>query len=412
MSSARKLAKVIIPVVIVVAGLVVLGALVKTKKAPKRVERAEAGTLVNVMQASASGYRVKIDATGTVRPTRTVNVIPQVSGTVSGVSQRFETGGFFKANETLFEIDDTDYRLAVEQAEASLAAAEYELAKVESQARVARDEWERLAADREPGAEPNELVVYGPQLKNARASMKSAEAALEQARVNLSRTIVRAPFDCRVSTESIDLGQYVRAGTAVAMLSGTDEAEVEVALPLDKLQWIKVPGNDNGGGSKARVLLGIYGREASWPGRVDRSVGEVDEKDRMMHLVVTVDDPYGLNGKSPKTPLPAGAFVKVTIEGTLLKNVIVLPRSAFRDDSTLWAVDKDNKLRIKKVDVAFMEHERVVISGGIADGETIVTSPLSGASNGLKLRVAAPAPRPSTSAAKAEKDAKAPETAR
>jgi multidrug resistance efflux pump len=101
-------------------------------------------------------------------------------------------GGFFRQGERLFSIEDTDYRLALERAEATRAKAEYELATIESQAEVARVEWERLYED--SGEEPNPLVLYEPQLKNARAALASAGSSVRQAEIDLERTRVRASF--------------------------------------------------------------------------------------------------------------------------------------------------------------------------------------------------------------------------
>ena len=106
-----------------------------------------------------------------------------------------------------------------------------------------------------------------------------------------------------------------------------------------------------------------------------------------MQVIVEIKDPYGLKEKVGTRPaLAAGSFVEVEIKGKRLKDVFVIPRTAFRDNSTVWTMDKDNMLKIKKVKTLRLEKERVIISEGIDDGEMIVLTNLSGAANGMKLR--------------------------
>jgi RND family efflux transporter MFP subunit len=253
---------------------------------------------------------------------------------------------------------------------------------------VARKEWERL--NREGGGEPNPLVLYVPQLKQARAVVASASAALRQAELNLARTRVTAPFNCLVRSEQIDIGQYVKSGTAVADLAGTDTAEIVVPLSLEDLRWLDVPGDVNGTGSPADVRLVVGERNHSWQGRIVRSLGEVDPRGRMARVVVAVDDPYGTRGgKSGERPaLPLGAFVQVVFRGAILPAVAAVPRGALRENSTVWIMDEDRRLRIRPVRVARMEREEVLVAGGVEDGEFLVLTALSGAADGMKLRPA------------------------
>lgn len=389
---SSRIIRIIVPVLILAAGVAVTATLVASRPAPKKEAVKETGALVRVFEAERADRRAMVYGTGTVSPAREVTVMPQVSGRVTSMSPSLVSGGFFNSGDVLFEIEETDYRLALMKADAARANAEYELARIESQARVARAEWERLGVEGKDG-EPNPLVLYEPQLTNARAALKSTEASVEQARLDLERTRVLAPFDCRVSTESVDPGQYVHAGSPVAELSGTSEAEISVPLPLDELSWIHIPVKNGGGkadtGSPAAVSVTIGGTTHVWRGEVTRSAGEVGMKDRMMNVVVTVADPYGLasGGKGGKPPLAVGTFVDVRIEGRLLEDVVTIPRTALRDGSTVWTVDGDGRLAIRKVEILRVEHEEVILSGGLEEGDRVVLTNLTGAADGMKLRI-------------------------
>jgi RND family efflux transporter MFP subunit len=376
-----------IPVIIIIAGAVIMMALISRRPAPVREIKKDPGILVEVIRAELENSEVIIKGTGTVEASKEVSVIPQVSGLVIYTSPNLNVGGFFEADEVLFGIESTDYELALEQAKSAKAKAEYELARIESQAQVARSEWELIRKNSH--APPNPLVLYEPQLKSAKAELASASARIEQAKIDLERTKVRTPFNARIRSESIDIGQYVQAGSGVAVLAGTDSAEITVPLPLDDLRWLNIPRQgERHKGADSLVRLDMGDITYEWHGSVVRSAAEVDLKTRMMRIMVEVKDPYGLEKESSFPPsLAAGSFVDVHIKGKRLEDVFILPRSAYRDNSTVWIMDDDNTLRIREVTPVRIERENVIIRQGIDEGELVVKTNIAGAANGMKLRV-------------------------
>jgi RND family efflux transporter MFP subunit len=387
MTLKSRLSRTALPVLIIAAGILILAVLLMNRPRPVKEDVQSRGVLVSTETVKAEDRIVSVRGTATVRAEREISVIPQVSGVVVKTSKEFATGGFFQKGETLFRINETDYRLALDRARAAEAQARVELATIKSKGRIARREWEQMK-DKITADEPSPLVLYKPQTKSAKAALLSATASVKLAALNLRRTRVDAPFDCRVRSESVDTGQYVRAGTQVAVLAATDMAEIVVPLHLDELQWIALPEQGmRSESSSATVYMGHGGKRHGWPGRVARSHGEVDTKSRMVRIVVNVSDPYGLretDGTRP--PLLEGSFVDVVIKGKTLKDVITIKRKALRDDSTVWTVSDEGLLQIRKVEVLRIENDDVFISSGLRDGDTIVVSGISGAANGMKLR--------------------------
>ncbi|MGB6410187.1 MAG: HlyD family efflux transporter periplasmic adaptor subunit, partial [Candidatus Deferrimicrobiaceae bacterium] len=209
--------------------------------------------------------------------------------------------------------------------------------------------------------------------------------------LDLARTSVYAPFPCLVRSEEIDLGQYVTVGRNVATVAGTGAAEIVVPLPLEEMQWITIPRKgSNGNGSKAQVKLSVGDQVLTWKGRVIRSLGEVDPRGRMAQVVVAVADPYNLErGRGPKRrDLEIGMFVDVEIIGKTLSGVFSVPRSALRDGDTVWTMDDEGKLRVTPVTVVRRERDTVVLRDGFQEGAKVVLTNISGASDGMKLRLA------------------------
>ncbi|NIQ96816.1 MAG: efflux RND transporter periplasmic adaptor subunit [Desulfuromonadales bacterium] len=388
MSARDKFLKIALPLLILAVGIGGAVLMIKSRQAPVKQKPDTPGALVQVETVEVADHPVEVHATGTVQPHRQTEIVPQVSGRVTEVSPHFVAGGFFEKGELLFALEKIDYRLAVDQAAAALARAELNLATVESRARVARQEWEELRQDQ--AEQPNPLVVYEPQLKEAEANVRSARAALEQARINLRRTQIRAPFDARVASESIDLGRYVRPGSPVAVLTGTGTAEIVVPLALEELSFLRIPGEDGAEtGSKATVRLDVNDHTYKWQGRIVRALGEMDPRGRMARIVVAIEDPYQLHaGESGRPDLAMGLFVDLILHGSTIENVVRIPRRALREKKTVWVVDEAGELDIRTVEIARRERDDLLISAGLESGDRVVLTNLSGAADGMKLRIA------------------------
>jgi len=387
MSQKSKFIKIIIPIIVLAIGAAGMYALSQKRTEPKKEVRTDPGILVQTIEAKKQDRRIIVKGTGTVAASQNVSVIPQVSGRITYISPQLVVGGLFKKDDLLFKVEDIDYVLGLEMAKAARAKAEYDLATIEGRARVARSEWDRLNKD--TNTEPNPLVLYGPQTANAKAALASAQAAVDQAQLALDRTEVRAPFNSRVKSEDIDIGQYVKSGNSIAMLAGTDAAEIAVPLTLENLHWLNIPLQSRTlNGPDAAVSVMNSGNSHEWQGHVLRSTGEVNPKSRMMEIIIEVRDPYGLSNpiNSGRPALAIGTFVDAQIKGKKLKNVFVIPRTTYRDDSTVWLMDKENKLRIQKVVPVRIEKNEVIISSGLSDGDQIIETNISGAANGMKLR--------------------------
>lgn len=382
--------RAVLSILIIAAGFLSMQVMASLKKAPPKQSPSHPAAMVKVMKLTPEDQQVMVWATGTVQPRRTVDIIPQISGMVLSVSSSFIPGGYFKKGELLFEIEAVDYELMAEKSRAAVVKAEYELSQVESQARVARLEWDRIRLAKKD--RPNPLVLYEPQLKNARAALASVKADLKQRLLDIERTKIYAPFNCRIRSEGIETGQYVTTGQSVGMISGTDTAEVVVPLPFQDLKWLSVPRNQEAKteGSPATVSITINGQQFEWQGRIDRSLGEVDSKGRMIRLVVRIKDPYGLKSDKMQNNyyLAEGLFVDVKLQGNNVSNVFAIPASAFRENSSIWTMSSDSRLEIRNVEIVRRGKQQILTRGDLNAGEQLILTYLSGAAPGMKLRIA------------------------
>ncbi len=372
---------------LVFIGLGVAGFLALTASKPQleRTRPPAPMPMVRVSKITIGPQTVTVRGEGTVRPLREIQLVPQVNGKVVFASPVLVDGGEFEKDDTLLRIDPLDYQLAVTLAQARVKDSESRLRVAEEEAAAATEEWRLLYKDNGVADEnPPALVAKEPQLAAAKAKLDADRADLQKARLNLERTELKAPFNGRVSEESVDIGQYVSSAKPVATLFSTEAAEIVVPLDDESLFWFDVPGftPGTGPGSPVRVMARIAGRELSWSGTVVRAEGKLDERTRMVNVVVRVEKPY-----ANKPPLVAGLFVTVEIQGRTLENAAVIPRAALRDNNTVWVVDENGQLVFRRVDLARLGTQRAILRSGVEDGEQVVTSGLKVVTEGMRVRV-------------------------
>lgn len=382
--------KIVLPILVLIAGLVATVIMVQARPDVEKTPVAAQPPLVRVVEVEPADLRLDVSSQGTVAPRTEAQLVAEVAGRIGSVSPRFESGGFFRRGETLLEIDRRDYQLAVTGARAQIAQAQVALAREEAEAAVARAEWSELGR-----GEADPLVLREPQLAEARARVAAAEAALAKAELDLERATVTAPFKGRVRATRVDLGEFVNRGTPLAVLYSVDAAEIRLPVPDPELEFLDLPQSPAGGaGPRVELVTEFAGGRRSWSGRIVRTEGEIDPQTRMVYLVARVDDPYGLETETA-TPLAVGLFVQATIEGRTFEQVVRLPRETLRGSSTVAVVDRDDRVRLRPVEVLRSGADHVVINGGLARGERVLLSNLDALVDGMRVRVAdreSPAP--------------------
>lgn len=374
----------IVTLVFIGIGALVFVVLTATKPKLERTQPPVPKPMVRVASIKTRPQIVIISGEGTVRPLREIQLVPQVNGKVVFVSRALVDGGEFDKEDVLLRIDPVDYQLAVTLAQARVKDSESKLKVAEEEAAVSREEW-RLLYEADPkNKQIPALVAKEPQLAAAKAKLAADRADLQKAKLNLERTEIKAPFDGRVSEENVDIGQYVSVGQALATLFSINQAEIVVPFEDEDLYWFHVPGFTPGDepGSVASVRSRVAGRESIWPGRVVRAEGKLDERTRMINVVIRVNKPY-----ETKPPLAAGLFVTVDIEGRTLENAAMIPRAALRENNVVWVVDQTGQLTFRKISVARLTPDAVLVDGGLKTGEMVVVSSLKAVTDGMRVRL-------------------------
>ncbi|MEL6548189.1 MAG: efflux RND transporter periplasmic adaptor subunit, partial [Myxococcota bacterium] len=326
--------------------------------------------------------QLRVQASGTVEPAQSVNVVPEVSGRITWRSKTLVPGGRIKKGETFARMDGREYALAVAQEKGRVRSAQLELELEKGRGEVAAREWELLRGKKgDQKASP--LALRTSQLEAAQINLESAKSGLARAQLNLERTSLRAPFNATVVSEDLDIGQRVGPNAAVARLVGTDEGWVRVGVRVEDLASIDIPGLNGDSGSPVKVTQRLSnGKTIEREGKVLRLVEELDPQTRRAQLLVSVPTPLAVGDGG--LPLLPGAYVEVEIEGRGLDGVARVPSAAVYGGDTIWIVE-NSKLVRKNVEVRFSDNDFAFITGDIEAGVQVVTSPLSGPIDGMPV---------------------------
>ena len=255
--------KTLLPVIVLGTSSGLVWFLIANKREIKPEPRAEVFPVVEVVAIEPVRHKFAVQSQGTVAARTEIDLMGEVAGKVVWVADGFADGGFFRKGDPLVRIDRRDFDLAVTQAEAAVARAKVAWEREQAEAKVAKQEWER---EGKGAASP--LLLREPQLKDAEAAMRSADANLAKSKLDLDRCEIVAPFDGRIRARHVGLGQFINRGVPVARVYAVDYVEVSLPLPLDELKYIDVALKHRSNASVPEVSVSaiIGGKLERWRG--------------------------------------------------------------------------------------------------------------------------------------------------
>ena len=331
---------------------------------------------VKTMMLLPQTVNASIASQGVITPELALTLLSELNSKVDWISPRMESGSSFTKGDTLLILDKRDYELALITAESNVLNAEVNLEREKAESDLASKEWKRVGA----GA-GSDLALRKPQLAQAKATLAAAMATLERAQRNLKRTVFIAPFDGRVRTKNVDAGSTIFSGTALGNIYATESFEVRLPIADQDVPFMGL--NFNGRKIPEEKQLGVELSlgNSILKGKVVRAEAEVDPMTRMRSIVARIDNTLSV---SKSNPIAVGQFVQANIYGIEIRDVVVLPRAAVRDER-VWVVDTSMILYNRPVEVLRYENEFALISEGIETGDRLLTSRLSSLVNGLKV---------------------------
>lgn len=383
---SRRIQTILLPILILLMFPLASLAVIKANVEPEEQRRPFTPLAVMADSAKRQTVQLTVETQGEARPQTEIDLVPQVGGKIVYVSPNFIEGGTFRRGETLVRIDPSDSQVAISRAEASVAQAQQVLDREIAEGEIARTDYEELGR-----GEPTPLALRVPQRRQAEASLQAAEADLQNARLQLTRTSVTAPFSGRVSAKSSDLGQFVSPGSRLGRIFSTDIIEVRLPFTDADLSKMDLPiafnATDRASAPPVELSSIVGGVRQIWEARIMRTESTFDTQSRALFAIAEVFDPYGAGASQNGVPIAPGLFVNAAVNGRVLENAIVIPRDGLRVDDEIYVVDNKGQAEIRKVSVLDATPARAVLSSGVEPGELVVLSPMERSRVSIPLKV-------------------------
>lgn len=373
--------------IILIAGLALTTLIFSTEPtATQTGATQETAMLVDVTSVQQGDFHPTIKAMGTVEAAQDIILSPRVNGEVIERSPSFTPGGYVDKGEVLLQIDSTDYKNTLQQRKSELRQTQSDLNLEMGRQEAAQSEY-RIFGDTLT-VENEARVLRQPQLNAVKASVESAQAAVDQAEAELQRTTIRAPFDAHILSRNVNVGSQVAAGEQLSRLVGLDEYWVEATVPVSKLRWLTFSETSKSEGSEVKIRNRTAWEEGEYrEGYLDKMMGALAEQTRLARVLISVPDPLAYHTDNADLPkLMIGSFVETTLQGEELTDVIRLNRDYIRTDDTVWIME-DQQLHIKDVDIVFQDEQYAYIADGLTEQDQVVTTNLTTVSEGAPLRL-------------------------
>lgn len=429
--------KKIAPVIILLLGAVIIAALVFSRKSPETRPAVEIAQRVVGITLEPMTVVPRVTTYGEVKPDRTWIAAAQVSGKVVWKAPKLKDGEFTTAGDTLLRIDDREFTLALNKAAADINKIKAVLAELETNQVNIKSQLDLLSQavtynekelERQQNLYESKAVAASTleqqritvldqqrslaalqatfdalpaQIDYQKAELASAEAAKQQAELDLEHTVINAPFDGRFDKVSVEIEQFISAGQTLLELDSIAEAEVTIGLSPSKLAMLagtrvekvaEVVSEGRLAPGRRRTRFDVFADNGNggvlWQGRFSRISASIDPETRMMEMVVAVDKPYErpVPGKAHRPPLSKGTFCTVIMYGQSQPERIVVPRQAVHEGK-VYVANAESRLEIRDISVAYFLGKYAILDSGLSQGEILVTSDIIPAVSGMLLEV-------------------------
>jgi len=406
--------------------------LISTPPAQKKKQPPELLPTAEVITLKAQSYDAVIHGYGTVRPSERVDVFSEVPGMIVEIGPNAAEGNLVEKGALLFRIDDSSIAAEIEQLTAQIASIDAQITEVKVQQEndirlleiekqvfeVAKKDHERLINIYEKKLVSEQQVQAAETRGNERllavekrgatiaqadqrlaalkANRQAAFAMLRAKRIQLSKTIIRAPYRCRIENVSAGIYQVIQPNTPLARIYPVD-SPIEAAIPMetrhitalydyDKLDrnippWDQVK-------LKADIHWTALGQEQQITGRLSRIGAQLEETTRSVTAIIEIPGPYERKMDNTGRGLLPGTFVRIAIHGRRYENILVVPATAMNTDNSLYLV-KDGKLRTVVVEpIVVLGTDAILpVTPAMPSGSKVVLNDIPGAFEGSPVRV-------------------------
>ncbi len=337
-----------------------VSALTGTGKSDRRAKaRTPPPAPVRVAQARTRTVPVRLDGVGNVQARSSVAIKARIDGQL--FSAEVKEGQTVHKGDVLFRLDPRPLEAQLKQAEASLARDKANLEK-------ARGDLARVVSLADKGISPQaKLEEAETSVATILASIRSSEAAVDLARLNLDYATIRSPIEGRVGSILVTPGNMVKANDTQPLLIINQVKPIYVAFALPEQYIDKL---------RRRMAEGSLTVEVT-----PRAEGATPVMGELFFINNAVDIATGTiqllaRFANEDERLVPGQFIKASVTLATLPNAVVVPSQAVQINQKgeyVWVLKGDNTVQLRAITIGPQAGTDTVVTKGLSSGETVVT---------------------------------------
>lgn len=361
---------------VVLLGALLLWWLLPGKPAAKKVGNSpwDGPVPVRLTEVGSGDFHIELKALGTVTALNTVNVRSRVDGEL--VKVFFEEGQLVKAGDLLAQIDPRPYQVALQQAEGTLAQNQAQLKNAEID--LAR--YQGLYA--EDSIAKQTLDTQQALVGQYRGTVKSNQAAVAEARLNLDFTRIRAPISGRLGLRQVDLGNLVRSSdtTPLVVITQVEPIAVNFTLPEKDLPPVLARVRDN---QKLRVEAWDRGEQQRL------AEGELHSLDNQIDVATGTVKLKARFANAGEQLFP-NQFVNVRLRVETRQQATLIPSAAVQFGARgtfVFVLGEGDKVQIRDVRIAASDGATSLVEEGVKVGERLVLEGIDKLKDGSQVQV-------------------------
>ena len=366
----KRATKILLPVLIIVAGFLIMIALMSFRTEPPRREAQLQPRVVEARQVALTDVTSEVVAYGRVTSSEPVDLYSEVSGVLTEGNVPFRPAQSFKRGDLLVKVDDRQARFQLNSTKSELMTA---LASVLPEIKLDfpeeyqtwQDYFNRCSFDAELSPLPE---TENPKVKLflSRFNVYKLYFSVRDQEVKLEKHHFYAPFDGSIVSVDLRVGASARSGSRLGQIISLEDLEVELSVPAEDRGWIRVG---------QVVTLTSTESSSHWRGTVRRAGSAIDERTQTVPVYVSVQ-------QTASSALLDGTYLKARIPGRVVSDAVSIPRKALYDEKYIYVIS-DGKLVSREVSIARKENDSVIIDAGLNAGDTVVVQPLQGVAPGM-----------------------------
>ena len=349
---------------------------------------------VRVAPVEQGDFAIQLKALGTVTAYNTVNVRSRVDGEL--VKVLFEEGQMVKAGDLLAVIDPRPYEVALQQAEGTLQENRAQLQNAE----IDLKRYQGLYA--EDSIAKQTLDTQLALVNQYRGTLQANQAAVNEAKLNLQFTQIRAPISGRLGLRQVDVGNLISSGDTTPLVVITQTLPIAVSFTL--------PEGDLPQVLKARASGGEPLVVEAWD-RSERQLLATGELESLDNQIDTTTGTVRMKARFANADeiLFPNQFVNVRLRVETRRQASLIPAAALQYGSRgtfVFVVGADDKVAVRSVQAGPSDGERTLIEEGVALGERLVLEGTDRLRDGAKVEVITDPPATPLPAMSSEGDEK------